>query len=78
MTLLVPTSGSATVNGLNLVTQRRAVGTMFGYLPQEFGAWRLQQVDEVLDTLGLVSGLRDARVRKQRIAAVLESVGLEK
>lgn len=77
-TLLVPTSGSVTVNGLNVVTHRRDVRKLFGYLPQEFGAWRLQRVDEVLDTLALISGLKDGRLRRRRIAEVLESVGLEK
>lgn len=77
-TLLVPTTGRVTVGGLDVVKDRRQVRSLFGYLPQEFGAWRLQQVEEVLDTLALISGLRDARARKQRIAEVLESVGLEK
>ena len=77
-TLLVPSTGKVTIKGLDVVKDRRKVRTLFGYLPQEFGAWRLQQVDEVLDTLALISGLRDAGKRKKRIAAVLESVGLEK
>lgn len=77
-TLLVPTSGSVTVNGMNVVADRRGVRKLFGYLPQEFGAWRLQRVDEVLDTLALISGLNNARTRKQKITEVLESVGLEK
>jgi ABC-2 type transport system ATP-binding protein len=77
-TLLVPTQGRVTVGGLDVVAERRKVRTLLGYLPQEFGAWRLQRVEEVLDTLALISGLRDARIRKQRIAEVLESVGLEK
>ena len=77
-TLLVPTTGRVTVAGLDVVRERSKVRNLFGYLPQEFGAWRLQQVEEVLDTLALISGVRDSRTRKQRIAQVLESVGLEK
>ena len=77
-TLLIPTSGRVSVGGLDVVKDRGKVRSLFGYLPQEFGAWRLQQVDEVLDTLALISGLRDGRKRKQRIAEVLEAVGLEK
>ena len=77
-TLLVPTAGRVTVNGLDVVTERRAVRRMFGYLPQEWSAWRLQTVTEVLDTLAALSGLTDPKVRKRRIPEVLESVGLAK
>ena len=75
-TLLVPTEGTATVGGHDVVRDRRAVRSMIGYLPQEFGAWRLQRVQEVLDTLALLSGLADRQVRKKRIRQVLEQVGL--
>lgn len=77
-TLLVPTSGRVTVDGLDVVADRRAVRGLFGYLPQEFSAWRLQTITEVLDTLAWLSGLEDAKARKQRIEEVLESVGLSK
>ena len=75
-TLLVPTHGRVTVGGLDVVTQRREVRRLFGYLPQEFGAWRLQTVKEVLDTLATLSGLYDRQRRKRHIDEVLEAVGL--
>jgi len=77
-TLLAPTRGRVTVGGLDVVTNRREVRRLLGYLPQEFGAWRLQGVEEVLDTLAMLSGMTDGKTRRQRIAAVLSSVGLEK
>jgi len=77
-TLLVPSKGRVTVDGLDIVEDRRAVRTRFGYLPQEFSAWRLQTVSEVLDALSTLSGLTDGKARKARIAEVLESVGLAK
>jgi len=76
-TLLVPTEGTATVGGCDVVRERHAVRSMIGYLPQEFGAWRLHRVEEVLDTLALLSGLRDRTRRKERVRAVLEQVGLD-
>jgi len=75
-TLLVPSDGRVTVGGHDVVRDRRAVRTLFGYLPQEFGAWRLQRVEEVLDTLGILSGLRNRAERHRRVDEVLDSVGL--
>ncbi len=75
-TLLVPTEGTVTVGGHDVVKERQAVRAMLGYLPQEFGAWRLHRVEEVLDTLALLSGMREKAARRNRVRAVLEQVGL--
>ncbi len=75
-TLLVPARGRVTVGGFDVVADRRAVRGLLGYLPQHFGAWRLQTVTEVLDSLASLSGLTERALRKRRIAEVLESVGL--
>ncbi len=75
-TLLVPTAGSASIHGRDVVRDRRAVRAMLGYLPQEFGAWRLHRTEEVVDTLALLSGLADRQVRRRRVREVLELVGL--
>jgi ABC-type multidrug transport system ATPase subunit len=76
-TLLVPTAGQVSVGGHDVVGERTAVRGMLGYLPQEFGAWRLQRVEEVLDTLALLGGLRDRATRRRRIGEVLKQVGLD-
>ena len=75
-TLLVPTGGTATVGGHDVVDDRKAVRRLLGYLPQEFGAWRLHRVEEVLNTLALLSGLRDKASRQNRVRDVLKQVGL--
>ena len=75
-TLLVPVRGRVTVSGFDVVTDRRAVRGLLGYLPQHFNAWRLQTVTETLDALASFSGLTDGKLRKRRIGEVLESVGL--
>ena len=77
-TLLVPTGGRVTVGGHDVVRQRTAVRSLLGYLPQEFGAWRLHRVEEVLDTLALLSGMKDKARRRARVREVLEQVGLQK
>ncbi|HKQ60916.1 MAG TPA: ATP-binding cassette domain-containing protein [Candidatus Polarisedimenticolaceae bacterium] len=75
-TLLVPTAGRATVGGHDVVRERLAVRRQIGYLPQSFGAWRLQRVEEVVDTLARLGGLRDRKTRLARVRACLEQVGL--
>ncbi len=75
-TLLVPSEGRATVGGFDVVTARPEVRSLIGYLPQEFGAWRLHRVAEVLDTLASLSGMRDKGERRARVTSVLEQVGL--
>jgi len=75
-TLLVPTEGRVRVGGYDVVEDRDQVRQFLGYLPQEFGAWRLHRVREVLDTLARLSGVGDARARADRVEQVLESVGL--
>ena len=77
-TLLVPTAGHVSVNGHDVVAERDAVRASLGYLPQEFGAWRLQRVEEALDTLALLAGITSRSERHERIGKVLEEVGLAK
>jgi ABC-type multidrug transport system ATPase subunit len=75
-TLLVPTEGQLSVGGHDVVRERRAVRRLVGYLPQEFGAWRLHRVEEVLDTLARLSGVTDKSTRRKRVGEALEQVGL--
>ncbi|RMG46493.1 MAG: ATP-binding cassette domain-containing protein [Acidobacteria bacterium] len=75
-TLLRPTRGEVRVANHDVVGEPREVRRLIGYLPQEFGAWRLARVREVLDTLGRLSGLRDRRQRAERIERTLDLVGL--
>jgi ABC-type multidrug transport system ATPase subunit len=76
-TLLAPTEGRASVFGHDVVADRAAVRSVLGYLPQEFGAWRLHRVEEVLGTLASLSGLAGKSTRASRVQQVLEMVGLE-
>ena len=75
-TLLVPTEGRASVGGFDVLEARHRVRGLIGYLPQEFGAWRLHRVGEVVDTLATISGMNDKARRRARVAEVLDQVGL--
>jgi ABC-type multidrug transport system ATPase subunit len=75
-TLIVPTEGRATVAGHDVVREPFEVRRRIGYLPQEFGAWRIHRVEEVLDSLALLSGVSDRTRRRTRVREVLEQVGL--
>jgi ABC-type multidrug transport system ATPase subunit len=75
-TLLPPTEGKVSVGGYDVVDNRREVRSLIGYLPQEFSAWRLHRVAEVLDTLAALSGLEEKSLRHKRVDEIIESVGL--
>ena len=75
-TLLTPTAGQVRVCGHDVTRKRREVRELLGYLPQDFGAWRLHRVEEVLDPLAQLSGLLDKKKRRSRVAEVLDQVGL--
>ncbi len=74
--LLVPTEGHVTVGGYDVVKERRRLRRLLGYLPQDFNAWRLHRVEEVLETLAILSGLKNNSERRSRVAEILELVGL--
>ncbi len=76
-TLLRPSRGTMSVCGFDVAREPLQVRSRIGYLPQEFGAWRLHRTEEVVDTLARMSGLRKRRERRRRVAEVLAIVGLE-
>ncbi len=76
VTLLKPTSGSVTVNELDLRKHRREIRAMMGYLPQDFRMFAKLRTWEFLDYVASLSGLRNARERTRAVDGMLEQVGL--
>ncbi len=73
--LLRPTSGNATVGGVDVVRDPEGVKRRIGYMSQKFSLYELLTVDENLTFFGGLYGLDEGRL-KQRKAFAVEMAGL--
>ena len=73
--VLAPTSGTAVVNGYDVVRQPEEVKRSIGYMSQAFSLYRDLTPDENLTFFGGVYGLKGERL-KQRKKDVIELVGI--
>jgi ABC-type multidrug transport system ATPase subunit len=73
--LLLPTSGSATVNGHDIISDSESVKRSIGYMNQAFSLYRDLTVDENLTFFASVYGLSGAHL-KERKEAVIDLVGI--
>src|SRR5438128_5299211 len=64
-----PSSGTATVAGIDCVTHPRQIKRLIGYMPDAFGAYENMRVSEYLDFFGAAFGIR-RRARRQRLHQV--------
>ena len=74
--LMEPTSGEVNIFGYDLRRQRKEIRSILGYLPQDFRFFAKYKTHEFLDYAARLSGMNDARKRKQAVDAMLETVGL--
>lgn len=74
-TLIPPTCGDVNINGISIMDRARIRG-IIGYLPQDFSFYPSFTVFECLDYLGILSGIRDDKLRRDRIYELLEKVNL--
>ena len=65
--LLRPTGGSATVLGLDLVTETERIKARIGYLSQHFTLYGDLTVDENIQFFAALHGIRDFRPRRDRL-----------
>ena len=76
VTLMKPTRGKVTVNGMNIHKHRKEVRQMIGYLPQDFRFFSKLKTWEFLDYSAALSGLHNSRDRREAVDKMLEEVGL--
>jgi ABC-2 type transport system ATP-binding protein len=69
--LLEPTSGKATIAGLDVTSARDRVKSLVGYMPDSFGVYEQMRVWEYLDFFGAAFKIPKAK-RRQRIDYVLD------
>ena len=66
-----PTSGRATISGIDCVRDARKIKHLVGYMPDRFGSYENMRVREYLDFFGAAFGI-GRRKRRSRIDEVLE------
>ena len=76
VTLMKPSAGVVTVNGMDLQRHRGEIRRMLGYLPQEFRYFPKLRTSEFLDYMASLSGMRHRRRRREAVDRILEEVGL--
>jgi len=69
--LSLPSSGTATIAGVDCTRDAGKIKELVGYMPDRFGAYNNMRVHEYLDFFGAAFGIKRSE-RKNRIAAVME------
>src|SRR5438094_305077 len=75
-TLLEPDSGTAEMNGIDLITDKPGMRRMLGYLPQEFGLYPTLTAEHMLHYFAKLKGVHDKKERGALVGALLERVNL--
>lgn len=76
VTLMKPSSGKVTIDGYDLLKDRRKIRSMLGYLPQDFRFFSKLKTYEFLDYTARLAGMKVAGKRRQAVDQMLEEVGL--
>lgn len=77
MGLTVPTSGTATVAGYDILKESREIRRVAGLLPEGAGYYEDLTARQNLDYIGQLNGIPKSE-RERRIKELLEAVGLER
>ena len=75
-TLLDPDSGSASLDGLDLIVQKDSTRRLLGYLPQEFGVYPKMSALDMLHHLAVMKGIAKSGERKEIVESLLQQTNL--
>nr|QLH55654.1 ABC transporter [Myxococcus xanthus] len=75
-TLQAPDTGQLRFDGVDVLADPQAHRRHLGYLPQEFGVYPGVSAVELLDHLGVLKGLTNARQRREQVDALLQQTHL--
>ena len=75
-TLLEPDSGTAEMDGLDLITSKAETRKKLGYLPQDFGLYPTLTAVQMLDYFAKLKGVINKKERRSLVDALLERVNL--
>jgi ABC-2 type transport system ATP-binding protein len=76
VTLLEPSTGTASFNSFDLHKDRKEIRSILGYLPQDFRFFSKLKTWEFLDYAASLAGIRSKQVRRNKVDEWLEKVGL--
>ena len=75
-TLLEPDSGTAEMDGLDLINLKGQTRKKLGYLPQDFGLYPTLTASQMLNYFAKLKGVTDRKERHSLVDALLERVNL--
>ena len=75
-TLLEPDSGTAEMNGVDLINANAETRKKLGYLPQDFGLYPTLTAAQMLDYFAKLKGVAGKKERRSLVDALLERVNL--
>ena len=75
-TLQEADSGSARMNGIDVLSDKDQVRKILGYLPQEFGLYPKVAAETLLSHFASLKGIENARERREVVQALLRQTNL--
>jgi len=75
-TLQEADSGSAFLDGIDVLRQKDAVRKVLGYLPQEFGLYPKVSAEALLSHFAALKGIENAKERREVVGGLLQQTNL--